>query len=475
MQNAQKQIRDVFLYNTLTRKKEKFEAMTPGKVGLYCCGPTVYHFAHIGNMRTYVFEDVLVRALKYAGFEVTHVMNITDVGHLVSDGDDGEDKMETGSKREGKSAWEIADYYSKVFFSDSEKLNILKPQIISKATDHIPEMVEMVKALEAKGFVYRTEDGLYFDTVKFPQYGAMAKLDVENLEAGKRVSMGTKHRPTDFALWKFSPEDKKRQMEWPSPWGKGFPGWHIECSAMSMKYLGETFDIHCGGKDHIPVHHTNEIAQSEASTGKPFVHYWMHGAFLNEDSGKMSKSKGDFLDLAYLEKNGFDPIDYRFLLLQAHYRSEVIFHFETLKSAQAGLQSIRTRLEEWSGVLPSDLATFTPAMIAYKEKFTKGVLDDLNTSEGLAVLFSVLKDSSLEPAQKKALAFDFDEVLGLKLKSIGPAKVQEVAPEIQKLVDERDAARKSKNWAESDRLRDELQAKGYAVKDSPQGTKITKI
>ena len=462
--------KDVFLFNTLGRKKEKFVPLTPGEVKLYTCGPTVYHYAHIGNLRTYVFEDILVRALLRAGYKITHVMNITDVGHLVSDGDDGEDKMEIGARRSGKSIWDLADYYSKVFFGDLEKLGVMKPQIIPKATDHIPEMIDLVQKLESKGFVYRTDDGLYFDTVKFPQYGDFAKLDLENLEAGKRVAVGGKHSPTDFALWKFSPVGQQRQMEWESPWGKGFPGWHIECSAMAMKYLGETFDLHCGGIDHIPVHHTNEIAQSEAATGKPFVNYWMHGEFLNEDSGKMSKSKGETLTLSVLERDGFHPMEYRFLLLQAHYRSGLKFSYEALKSAQAGFKGIVERMKEWKGENAA-VAPEAPEMARYREKFDAAVFDDLNMPEALAVLFTALKDTNLMTAQRKKLVLDFDQVLGLRLEEMA-AKEESLPAEVEALVHARDEARRTKNWAESDRLRNELQAKGYKVEDTPKGTRV---
>ena len=460
----------VYLFNTLTRKKEKFVPMKPGEVGLYTCGPTVYHFAHIGNLRTYVFEDILVRTLRYAGFKILHVMNITDVGHLVNDGDVGADKMEEGAKREGKSIWEIADYYTKVFFSDLDKLNVLRPQIIPKATDHVPEMITMVEALEKKGIAYRTNDGMYFDTSKFPSYGDFAKLDVENLEAGKRVAVGTKRLPTDFALWKFSPANEKRQMEWPAPWGKGFPGWHIECSAMAMKYLGETFDIHCGGKDHIPVHHTNEIAQSEATTGKKFVNYWMHGAWLNEHSGKMSKSKGDFLTLSFLEEQGFQAIDYRFFLLLAHYRSEVTFHYDGLRAAQAGLSGISSRLQDWKDVSVAGVK-MNATMEALKQKFCESIFDDLNTSEAMSVFFATLKDATLSDAERKFLLLDFDQVLGLGLDKMGEV---EIPAEALSLVAERDAARKAKNWAKSDEVRSALEKLGFEVKDSAQGTKIVK-
>ena len=459
------------IFNTLSRKKEKFIPLKPGEVSLYTCGPTVYHYAHIGNLRTYVFEDILVRALRRAGFHVTHVMNITDVGHLVSDGDDGEDKMEVGSRRSGKSAWEIADYYTKIFFEDLQKLNVLSPQIIPKATDHVPEMIALVKDLEAKGFVYRTGDGLYFDTSKFQSYRDFAKLDVDNLEAGKRVSIGEKLSSTDFALWKFSPANEKRQMEWDSPWGKGFPGWHIECSAMAMKYLGQTFDIHCGGIDHIPVHHTNEIAQSEASTGKRFVNYWMHGDFLIEDSGKMSKSKGETLTISVLEREGFDPLEYRFLLMQAHYRSALKFSFDALKSAQSGYRGIIERVKE---IFPAEAKGDTAKVREYQARFDKALFDDLNMPEALSVLFSVLKDTDLEAGEKKFLVLDFDSIMGLKLAERASLR-EELPAEVLALVKSRDEARAKKDWKESDRLRQELQDRGFRVDDSAKGAKVVKI
>ncbi len=465
-------IKDFHLFNTLSRSKELFVPISPGQVKLYTCGPTVYHYAHIGNLRTYVFEDLLVRALKLAGYSVLHVMNITDVGHLVSDGDDGEDKMEKGARREGKSAWDIAKFYTEAFFSDMDKLNIQRPQIIPKATEHIPEMIAMVEALEKKGFAYRTSDGIYYDTSKFPAYANFAKLDVENLEAGKRVAVGDKRSSTDFALWKFSTAGEQRQMEWNSPWGKGFPGWHIECSAMSMKYLGESFDLHCGGIDHIPVHHTNEIAQSEATTGKRFVNYWMHGEFLTEDAGKMSKSKGDTLTVSHLEKLGYHPMDYRFLLLQAHYRTNLTFHYEGLKAAQSGLNGILQRLREWKNE-DEKAAVETPEMAAYRKRFTSAILDDLNSPQALADFFVMLKDAALSGAQRKKLAFEFDQVFGLRLEE--RAKEELLIPaNVQAMALARDAARAAKNWAESDRLRNELLALGFRVDDTPKGTKVSK-
>jgi cysteinyl-tRNA synthetase len=463
--------KDLFLFNTLSRKKEKFVPIKTGVASLYTCGPTVYHYAHIGNLRTYVFEDLLVRALKRAGFDLTHVMNITDVGHLVSDGDDGEDKMEVGARKAGKTIWEIAEYYTEVFFSDLEKLHCLRPQIIPKATDHVPEMIELIQKLEEKGIAYKTSDGMYYDTSKFPRYAEFGKLDVENLEAGKRVAMGEKRNPTDFALWKFLPKDKKRQQEWDSPWGRGFPGWHIECSAMAMKYLGETFDLHCGGIDHVTVHHTNEIAQSEAATGKRFVNYWLHGEFLNEDSGKMSKSKGETLTLSVLERDGFSPVEYRFLLLQTHYRSSIKFSYDSLRAAQAGLRGLVDRLKEWKD--EPTLTTFGTAAQKHLDDFERAVFDDLNMPQALAVLFGALKDGSASPAERKSLALSFDGVLGLGLEKLISAD-EALPASVQALVTARDDARKGKQWAESDRLRGELVALGYAVEDTPKGTKVKK-
>jgi cysteinyl-tRNA synthetase len=464
--------KDVFLFNTLTRKKEKFVPILGNEARLYTCGPTVYHYAHIGNLRTYVFEDLLVRALKRAGFQVKHVMNITDVGHLVSDGDDGEDKMEVGARRAGKTIWEIADYYTGVFFTDLGKLNCLKPQIIPKATDHVKEMIELIQKLEEKGFVYRTGDGMYYDTSKFPQYPDFAKLDVENLESGKRVAVGDKRNPTDFALWKFLPKDKKRQQEWDSPWGKGFPGWHIECSAMAMKYLGETFDIHCGGIDHVPVHHTNEIAQSEAATGHRYVNYWLHGEFLNEDSGKMSKSKGETLTLAVLERDGFTPMEYRFLLTQAHYRTGLKFSYEAMKAAQSGYRGLVEKIRALGDVAVAPLTS--KAADVFVAEFEKAVFDDLNLPQAMAVVFGVFKSLDLSAGEKKALLFGFDDVLGLRLQEASTAVEAALPAEIQALVAARDEARKTKQWAESDRLRGELVSRGYAVEDTPKGTKVKK-
>ena len=330
------------LYNTLTHKLEEFKPITDKKVGLYTCGPTVYHYAHIGNLRSYIFEDILKRVLQYNNYEVNHVMNITDVGHLTDDGDNGEDKMEKGSKREGKTAWEIAEFYTQAFQKNLKELNIESPTTWCKATDNIPEQIELVQTLIDKGFTYETSDGIYFDTTKFPAYGEMANLQNQELEAGSRVEIGEKKNSHDFALWKFSKPEEKRQMEWEAFGRMGFPGWHIECSAMSSKYLGQHFDIHCGGIDHIPVHHTNEIAQSEAAFGEhPWVNYWMHGEFIVlKNDEKMSKSSDNFVTLNTLKEKGIDPLAYHFFLLQTHYRKPVQ---QKLFLLQAGIRLAPTR------------------------------------------------------------------------------------------------------------------------------------
>jgi cysteinyl-tRNA synthetase len=322
------------LYDTYTRTVRDFEPLHPPEVGLYTCGPTVYDYAHIGNLRTYIFEDILRRVLEFNGYKVKHVMNITDVGHLTSDADTGEDKMEKGSRRTGKSAWEIAEFYTQAFQEDMRHLNILDPTIWCRATDHIAEQIEFIQCIEAKGYTYRTSDGIYFDTSKLPDYGYLARLDIEGLQAGQRIDMGEKRSVTDFALWKFSSPDERRQMEWDSPWGRGFPGWHIECSAMSAKYLGAFFDIHCGGEDHISVHHPNEIAQTQACYGTRLANFWMHGYFLQLDSAKMAKSAGGFLRVQTLVDRGYDPLAYRFFCLSAHYRAKLNFNWESLDGAE---------------------------------------------------------------------------------------------------------------------------------------------
>ncbi|HNZ84594.1 MAG TPA: cysteine--tRNA ligase, partial [Candidatus Woesebacteria bacterium] len=329
-------------FNTLSRTKETFEPIETGKVGIYSCGPTVYSSPHIGNMYAYVCWDVLVRVLQYLGYEVKNVINITDVGHLVSDGDSGEDKMEKGSKKEGVSVWEIAKKYEDEFLNNLDELNIKRPWKLPRATDHIAEQINLIQKIEANGYTYKTSDGIYFDTSKMVDYGKMANLNLEKIKEGARVEVNEeKKHPTDFALWKFSPKDVKRQMEWESPWGVGFPGWHIECTAMSTKYLGEKFDIHTGGEDHIPVHHTNEIAQAEGAFGHDLVKYWIHNAFITFKGNKISKSSGGLWTIADLKKMGFEPLAFRYMVLSSHYRKGMEFSIESLKSAQTALLKLR--------------------------------------------------------------------------------------------------------------------------------------
>lgn len=463
------------LFNTLGRKKEVFKPLHPPEVGMYCCGPTVYHYAHLGNLRAYVFEDVLRRVLAWNGFRVKHVMNITDVGHLTSDADEGEDKVEEGARREGKSVWEVAEFYTRAFKEDLQRLNVLEPVIWCKATDHIKEQLDMVLCLEKKGFTYKTSDGIYFDTSKVDDYGKLALLKKEDLLAGKRVAMGEKRNPTDFALWKFSPPGSKRQMEWDSPWGKSFPGWHIECSAMASKYLGEQFDIHCGGIDHIPVHHTNEIAQAEACFGKkPWVRFWLHNEFLVDKEGKMSKSKGDFLRLHTLLDRGFDPLAYRYLCLTTHYRKRLLFTWDAVASCQQSLDRLRKKVVEFKEEVRSGRGAGEGVVVpAYKRLFEEAVNDDLNTSGALAVVWKLLRDESIPARDRLATLFLFDSVLGLGLEAWEREEVR-VPDEVKALLEERDAARKAKDWKLADSLREKIRRSGFEVVDTPQGQRVEK-
>lgn len=412
----------IYLYNTLSREKELFMPINEGKVLIYSCGPTVYHYAHIGNLRTFVFADILNNTLKQAGYNVKHQINITDVGHLVSDADDGEDKMEKGAKREGKSVWDIAKYYTDAFFSDLSLLNIDKDKFIwTKATDFIEEQIDMVKILEKKGYTYKTSDGIYFDTSKFPKYREFANLDIEGLQKGKRVEdeKNEKKNKTDFALWKFSSKDKKREMEWDSPWGIGFPGWHLECSSMSRAVLGEHIDIHTGGIDLVPVHHTNEIAQSECSLddGKRFVNYWMHVNFLNLDKGKMSKSFGEFLRLnSILEKN-ISPISYKYLLLMTHYRKELKFSFDSLIAAENAYNKLKKKFISISqnGKERISLENLSKEALKYKKEFISAMYDDLNTSVALSKMWALINDKNIKDEEKHTLLIFFDKYFKINL------------------------------------------------------------
>lgn len=459
----------IFLYNTLSRKKELFTPISAYKVGLYTCGPTVYNFAHIGNLRTYLFEDFLKRVLVYNGYKVKHVMNITDVGHLTGDMDMGEDKMEAGAKREGKSAWEIANAYTEAFKSDLRQLNIQEPIVWAKATDYIKEQINLIKSLEKKGYTYRITDGIYFDTAKIKNYNKLSHLPLAELKEGARVEKNPEKRnPTDFALWKFSPKNTQRQMEWGSPWGVGFPGWHVECSAMSLKHLQHNLDIHCGGIDHINVHHTNEIAQSEAATGRKFFNFWLHGAFLNIAGGKkMAKSDGSFLTLDKVIKDAdINPLAYRFAACQVHYRKPMEYSLEGLRQAEQGLNKLWKQIESL-GKKKGKVDQI------FKDKFFLAVNDDLNLPRGLAILSAVLK-SKLASADKLATALDFDKVLGLNLGKTPQVEAEVVPEEILELITQRQVARAAKDWTESDRLRLKIDQAGWLVEDTPAGMTVHK-
>lgn len=462
------------LFNSLSRQVEDFVPMVPGQVGLYSCGPTVYSYAHIGNMRTYIFSDLLRRTLELFDYDVKHVMNITDVGHLTDDADSGEDKLEVGARREGLDAWAVARKYTDAFFNHAAMLNILRPGVICKATDYIPEQIQMVKALEDKGYAYKTSDGVYFDTSRFADYAKLGRLDIKGLKEGHRVEMGGKRQKTDFALWKFSRPEEKRQMEWDSPWGRGFPGWHIECSAMSMRLLGEQFDIHTGGVDHIPIHHTNEIAQSECASGKsPFVRYWLHGEFLViDDAEKMSKSLGNFLTVQTLKDRGYQPLAYRLLVLQSHYRKQLRFSEAILSGAQRGYERLTTLARRAKAEAGDSDAPLGPKGEAHLAAFREALGNDLNAPQALATLYSVLEDDQLSAAEKALLASNFDEILGLDVFGEPEAAGNEAPLALQELLRQRNAARAGKDWVEADRLRGEIAAAGYEILDSPSGSSL---
>lgn len=455
----------ISLYNTKTRTKETFTPIHQDEVRMYHCGPTVYNFAHIGNLRAYVFADTLRRMFEWNNLTVKQVINITDVGHLVSDADDGEDKMQKGARREGKTAWDVAKFYETEYKKDLQALNIRTESThFPRATEYIQEQIALVKQLEEKGYTYKTSDGIYFDTSKFSHYADFAKLDVKGMQEGARVATNDeKKNATDFALWKFSPVNEKRDMEWESPWGVGFPGWHIECSAMSEKLLGTPFDIHTGGIDHIPVHHTNEIAQSECASGHEYVHTWMHVNFLNIKDGKMAKSGENFIRLQTLIDRGISPIAYRYWLLTSHYRSAIDFSFEALEATQTALNRLYTTylsLGTVSGEINTSLI----------EKCRESVNDDLNTAQVIAHMWEYIKSSDSNE-NKKATLDELDKVLGLQF---AIQKNEEIPDEITALAEARLLARANKDWAESDRLRVEIEAQGFSVKDVAEGYKISK-
>jgi cysteinyl-tRNA synthetase len=468
----------VKLFNTLGRRKKELKPIRDNEVGLYTCGPTVYDYAHIGNLRTYIFEDILRRVLEYNGCSVKHVMNITDVGHLtgdnLGDADIGEDRMEMSAQRTGKSAWELAEMYSAQFFRDCQRLNILPPHIVCKATDHIQEQIALVKKLEAKGYTYKTSDGIYFDVSKFPKYGELAGQSLEEKEAGARVEVNPEKRhPADFALWKFSPMEgaKRRQMEWQSPWGIGFPGWHIECSAMSTKYLGQPFDIHCGGVDHIYTHHPNEIAQSEAAEGVKMANFWLHGEFMTVESRRMGKSEGNAYLIEDLIKRGFEPLTFRYLCLNTHYRIQLNFTWQALEGAQTALERLRehVRNARATGGDPAQGKVLPEA----HERFLDAINDDLNLPQALGVVWDFVR-SQQNPSDKLATLFDLDRVLGLRLSDVQPHTEEEIPAEVKELLAQREAARKQKNFKEADAFRAQIAQLGYEVIDTPQGSQAKK-
>ena len=467
------------VYNTLTREKENLKTIKDGEIGMYSCGPTVYDYAHIGNLRTYVFMDLLNKTLRKDGYNLKHVMNITDVGHLVSDADEGEDKMQKAANREHKSPYDIADYYTKVFLEDLEKLNIRKPDIIAKATEHIPEMIEYVQKIIDNGFAYETSTGVYFDVTKLPSYGMLSRKKLDGEKAGARIEVDNEKRnPFDFAIWKKAPEN--HIMQWKSPWGMSFPGWHLECSAMSKKYLGEQFDIHTGGVDHIPIHHENEIAQSMGYSGKIPANYWMHGEFLKVDGGKMSKSLGNIYTISELERRGFDALDFRYFCLNAHYRSLLNFTFKSLKSAQIGLERLRNSVNEHAN---SNEKVDIEEIENYRKEFMEALNDDLDTPKALSIVWEIARKEKKSKAYADLLG-EMDKIIGVDI-SIEKINERELKKEekiresldveTKKLIEEREIARKNKDWAKSDLLRDELESKGIRIKDTNAGMKIEKI
>lgn len=467
------------LYNTLTRKKDDFIPRFEGKVSMYTCGPTVYHYAHIGNLRSYIMEDVLEKYFRYVGYDVKRVMNITDVGHLTSDGDTGDDKMLKGAKREHKSVMEIAEFYTKAFFEDCKKLRIKTPDVVMPATSCIDEFIRVIGVLIEKGYAYEAGGNVYFDTSKLEKYYVFNDFKEENLAVGVREGVeedSNKRNKADFALWFTKSKFDDQELKWESPWGVGYPGWHIECSCISMKNLGEYLDIHCGGIDNAFPHHTNEIAQSEAYLGHEWCNYWFHVHHLNTEGGKMSKSKGEFLTVSLLEEKGYDPLVYRFFCLQSHYRRSLVFSWENLDNAKLAYEKLVAKI---AGVLDGSGDIDTEKSAELKKKFTDAMDNDLNTALAVTAVYDVLK-ADISNAAKLALIKDFDKVLSLGLieaaeKASAKSEDEEALPEeISTLAEQRKAARKEKNFALADELRDKITALGYVITETREGTKITK-
>ncbi|MBO6049339.1 MAG: cysteine--tRNA ligase [Spirochaetales bacterium] len=466
----------VYLYNTMSRTVEEFKPVSDKIVGMYCCGPTVYNYAHIGNLRTYIFEDTLKRTLRHAGYKVKHVMNITDVGHLTGDGDDGEDKMEKSARETGKSVWDIAKFYTDAFFKDYDSLNNIRPDVICPATKHIDQMIKLIQRLEAGGHTYIAGGNVYFSIDTFPEYGKLARLNLDELKSGARIDIDSnKKNPKDFVLWFTNSKFGEQAMMWDSPWGRGYPGWHIECSAMSMYYLGEQFDIHCGGIDAIPVHHTNEIAQSEAATGKQWVKYWMHGEFLLSDKGKMSKSSGEFLTLSVLTSKGYSPMDYRYFCLGATYRTQLQFSYPGMDGARTARLGLVERIAALGDQIADEKA-LSEKTRSYMDQFDAFVCNDLATARALSVLWTMLKDDAVPNAEKKYAVNYMDQVLGLgldKVKSSASAG-EDIPEDVIKLVELRTQAKKNKDWTSADMYRKQIEDMGYLLKDTPTGPSLQK-
>jgi len=472
----------VRFFNTLTGEKEVFTPIRAGEVRMYHCGPTVYDYAHIGNLRPYILADLLRRLFEARNCRVTQVINITDVGHLVGDGDEGMDKIEAGAEREQKTVQEIVTHYTNQFYTDLGALNIKTADtLFPRASEHIPEQITLLKTLEEKGYTYKTSDGIYFDTARFPEYGKLGHIDLAGLQEAARVEKNPEKRnPTDFALWKFSPKgsesEKKRAQEWDSPWGVGFPGWHLECSAMAMKYLGKTFDIHTGGIDHIPTHHNNEIAQSEAATRRPYARYWLHSEFITIDGTKISKSLGNVITLQHITEQEMSPLAYRYWLLSGHYRTQMNFTWEALKGAQNAL----VKLYRYATELPATGGAILPE---YQSRFLAHLHNDLDTPGAIAVMWEMARDKDRALADVRATLEYADALLGLQIfpteetslqKIASPIPIEALPPEVAALVAQREEARATKEWSRADTLRDEIAQHGFTISDTPQGSVLFK-
>lgn len=472
------------LYNTMGRELQVFTPRVAGKAGFYGCGPTVYNYAHIGNLRAYVFQDTIYRALKFLGYDVTYVMNITDIGHLVGDADQGEDKMIKTAQERGQSVLEIAQFYTDAFFKDTERLNISRPSVVCKATDHVEDMIALIKRIESNGHTYLSGGNLYYDISTFPDYGKLAALNLEELKAGSRIDIDVnKRNPYDFVLWFTKSKFENQALTWDAPWGRGYPGWHIECSAMSMRYLGEQFDIHAGGIDHIQIHHTNEIAQSEGATGKKWVDYWLHNEFLVMDKGKMSKSSGNFLTLQFIIDQGYEALDYRYFLLGGHYRSQLAFSLEAMDSAKNARKNLVQRISKL--IYPAipltadgNIAQNSTAL-AYINAFRTHIEQDLSTPRALSELQKMIRDATVLPTDALAAIAKMDEVLGLGLIASAQEATQQATTgtdtRIDALIDERAAAKKAKNFARADEIRNQLKGEGIILEDNPTKTTWSRV